>query len=338
MSTAASGLPVLVFDEASIPAEHQFEVFHDTTAPLFDTRPLSSAASTYAGAIDYLVDDLVVSRLRYGAQVLRRGPDHTPVAGDCLAVQLYYRGGLRGRIGDDATLELDPQHVAIVDLAYPFTCWTADSEVIWVTIPRARLAEVLPSRRVGVVKLHRGSPRGRTLTAAVEHLWADVVTAPASQAGVLAAGIVDAVRAVLRPGDFEPDGRSLALAMKDYIAANLADLALGPESLRATFYCSRSTLYRLFQADGGIAAYIRDQRLLRCFDELTRPSAATTAIWSIATRWGFENPSHFNRLFKVKFGLPPSVVAQPAEAAIPGSTSRLALAQIADFHTWAEAL
>ena len=91
------GFPVLVFDEASIPVEYQFEVFHDTTAPLFDTRPLSRAASTHAGAIDYLVDDLVVSRLRYGAQVLRRRPDHTSVAGDCLAVQLYYRGGLRGR-------------------------------------------------------------------------------------------------------------------------------------------------------------------------------------------------------------------------------------------------
>jgi AraC-like DNA-binding protein len=172
----------------------------------------------------------------------------------------------------------------------------------------------------------------------VEHLWADVVTAPASQAGVLAAGIVDAVRAVLRPGDFEPDGHSLALAMKDHIAANLNDLTLGPDSLRATFYCSRSTVYRMFEADGGIAAYIRDQRLLRCFDELTRPSAATTAVSSIATHWGFENPSHFNRLFKAKFGLPPSAVAQPGEASIPGSTSRLALAQIADFHTWAEAL
>jgi AraC-like DNA-binding protein len=338
VSAVPSGLPVLVFDEASIPAEYQFEVFHDTTAPLFDTRPLRPVASVHASAIDYRVDDLLVSRLRYGPQLLRRTPRHTAVAGDCVAVQLYFRGGLRGRIGKDITLDLDPRHIAIVDLACPFASWTDDSEVIWVTIPRAHFATVLPSRRVGVVRFHRQSPRGRTLTAAVEHLWADVVTAPASHAGVLAAGIIDAVRAVLRPGDFEPDGRSLALAIKDHIAANLDDLTLGPESLRATFYCSRSTIYRLFQADGGIAAYIREHRLLRCFDELAKPLGADATVGRIATRWGFENPSHFNRLFKAKFGLRPSALARSAGAAAVPAASRRALAQIAEFHAWAGSL
>ena len=255
-----------MFDEASIPAEYQFDVFHETTAPVFDTRPLSRSVPIHAGAVDYLVDGLVVSRLRYGPQLLRRLVRHTRVAGDCVAVQLYDRGGLRGRIGDDTTLDLDADHVAVVDLAHPFVCWTGDSDVLWVTIPRARLGAGLWPKGAAVVNFHRRSPRGRVLTAAVEHLWTEVVRAPASAGELLAAGIVGAVRSVLRPGDFAPDDSSLALAVKDHIAAHLADLELGADSLRTTFYCSRSALYRLFEANGGVTAYIRDQRLLRCFD------------------------------------------------------------------------
>ncbi len=235
MSAVGTGLPVLAFDEASIPAEHQFEVFHDTTAPLFDTRLLADGAPIHAGATDYLVDDIIVSRLRYGPQAFRRAPRHTAVAGDCLAVQLYYRGGLRGRLGDETTLDVDPHHVAILDLAHPFTCWSDDSDVIWVTIPRARLGTEMPSGRIGIVTFHRQSPRGRILTAAVEHLWADVVTVPPACASALAARVIDAVAAVLRPGDFAPDDGSLSLAVKDHVTANLTDFSLGADALRGDF-------------------------------------------------------------------------------------------------------
>jgi AraC-like DNA-binding protein len=237
------------------------------------------------------------------------------------------------------TLDLNDSHVALLDLRHAFAGWTGDSDVVWVTIPWDRLRPFSWPRNVAVVNLHRRSPRGRVLTAAVEHLWAEVVAAPASRAHELATGIIDTVRAVLRPGDFAPDDRGLTLAMKDHIAANLPDLALGPDSLRATFFCSRSALYRLFRADGGVAAYIRNQRLLRCFDELTQPAAANTSITTIATRWGFENPSHFNRLFKATFGLSPSLVVPEAhdDASRRVSTTG-ASDQIAQFHRWAAAL
>ena len=264
------GLPVLVFDDTTIPREHQFEVFHQTTAPIFDTWPLGGAASTHATATDYLVEDLVVSRLSYGPQVLRRTIHHT--TGDCVGVLLFQRGGLRGRIGDDTTLDIDVDHVAVVDLGRAFTGWSDDTDVTWLAVPRAYLDPTTPLPSGGVATFHRRSPRGRLLVAAVEHLWADVATAGADEARDLAWGMVEAVRSVLRVGDFAPDGRSLLLALKDHMASNLADHSLGPASLQSACYCSRSTVYRLFQPEGGIADYIRDQRLLRCFDELTHPT------------------------------------------------------------------
>ena len=74
------------------------------------------------------------------------------------------------------------------------------------------------------------------------------------------------------------------------------------------FFCSCATLYRLFEGDGGVAKYIRDARLRACMHDLALPSTNRKHIALIATRWGFENPSHFNRLFKHSFGIVPSAV------------------------------
>ena len=42
--------------------------------------------------------------------------------------------------------------------------------------------------------------------------------------------------------------------------------------------------------------------------DLALPSTTRKHVGLIATRWGFENPSHFNRLFKQSFGVVPSAV------------------------------
>jgi AraC-like DNA-binding protein len=66
--------------------------------------------------------------------------------------------------------------------------------------------------------------------------------------------------------------------------------------------------------------YIRTQRLHRCLDELTRPANLPLKVSEIGTRWGFENPSHFNRLCKAEFGVPPSVVRSRRRVQTLGSS------------------
>lgn len=310
MVSVPDELPSLTLDDASVPLEHQFEVFRAATAPLFDARPILAALDTPAQARDYLVDGLIVSRLRYGRMILRRTGRHLDVAGDTVSVLLPARGGLRGSIGDGSSLELDPAHVVIFDFARPFACCCDDTEMIWVMVPRARLGRSSWPQRTPVVRFHRTSPRGRVLAAAIEHLWDEVGRASASRGPELAAGVVDAIGAVLRPGDFAPDDASLERAIKDYVAENLDDLTLDHRALQVEFFCSRSALYRVFRSEEGVDRYIRKQRLIRCFDELASRSAATRPVASVATRWGFENPSHFNRVFKATFGVPPSSVVE----------------------------
>lgn len=88
------------------------------------------------------------------------------------------------------------------------------------------------------------------------------------------------------------------------ISRKLADPDLTPERVCAELGVSRSRLYRLFEALGGISAYIRRQRLLKTRDALSDVSD-TRAIGSIAEEWGFVDASAFSRKFKQEFGISP---------------------------------
>jgi AraC-like DNA-binding protein len=170
----------------------------------------------------------------------------------------------------------------------------------------------------------------------VAALWRQLDHARADEADELAGRIAETVNTILADDEFTPTDRDLAVAMRDFVKVNLGDLDLDVDTLRATFHCSRATVYRLLEPQGGVAAYIREQRLLRCFDELTRPAKLPRSISEVATRWGFENPSHFNRLFRAKFGLAPSGLSGPGRnRPRPTSHPSAIAAGIRQLHSWA---
>lgn len=84
----------------------------------------------------------------------------------------------------------------------------------------------------------------------------------------------------------------------------LMDRNLAPEALCATLGVSRSRLYRIFEPLGGVASYIRKQRLLRTRDALS-DIADTRSISRIAEQWGFVDASAYSRTFRHEFGISP---------------------------------
>ncbi|RKP49662.1 helix-turn-helix domain-containing protein [Pararobbsia silviterrae] len=92
--------------------------------------------------------------------------------------------------------------------------------------------------------------------------------------------------------------------IKRYIAANLHDTALSPAQVLQAFpRLPRATLYRLFESEGGLAAYIRHCRLWAAAMELIE--LPTTSIADIAYGLGFGSASNFSRAFKHSYGLSP---------------------------------
>ncbi len=275
--------------------------------PLFRASPLGEAGSAPARESRFVVDDLLVSHLVHGPRGLRRSRRQVAADGvDDIAVQVHLDGCWLGH-ADDASALGDPDHITVLDLGRPSAAVTTAVDALWVVVPRHRLQGAFRTGP-GVRRLDVGTPRGRLLRSCVDDVWARRRQARLDGADRAARDLVAALRLALGAEEREPVTDALGAAVKSHVLADLEDLALDPASLTETFHCSRATLYRLFREDGGVLAYMRDRRLDRCLDELLDPGLADAPVGETATRWGFESPSHFHRLFTARFGVTPSAV------------------------------
>lgn len=160
---------------------------------------------------------------------------------------------------------------------------------------------------------------GRTLDGSLplERLILDHVTTLSQTIGSLNAPEADdairaasrlVVAAFARQARLSGDARAAARAatfgqIRRYIQAHLTDDELSPESVLAAFAFPRPTLYRLFQHEGGVNAYIRQQRLRRAADDLIR--YPHLAVVEIAYGLGFKSASDFTRAFRRTFDMAP---------------------------------
>jgi AraC-like DNA-binding protein len=100
--------------------------------------------------------------------------------------------------------------------------------------------------------------------------------------------------------------------IRRFIDTHLASPALETDMLAGNFGLSRAALYRLFEPVGGVAAYIRRERLRRVFRDITAPEHANVRLAGLARRWGFKDGSTFNRAFRLSFGISPGAARAAA--------------------------
>ncbi|MBB3226350.1 AraC-like DNA-binding protein [Luteibacter sp. Sphag1AF] len=92
--------------------------------------------------------------------------------------------------------------------------------------------------------------------------------------------------------------------IKHYIHGNLHRRDLTPDNVLSMFPLARPTLYRMFEHEGGLHAYIRNSRLRQAADELAQ--TAPVPIAQIASRLGFRYASDFTRAFRRAYGMAPA--------------------------------
>jgi AraC-like DNA-binding protein len=109
----------------------------------------------------------------------------------------------------------------------------------------------------------------------------------------------------LDPEAGRPDSEPLLEAILRYIDDHLGDADLRPARIAAAHNISVRTLYLLFVEVGSpVSAYIRQRRLSRSYHDVLQGDGESMGV--IARRWGFANAAQFSRLFRERYGIPPS--------------------------------
>lgn len=112
------------------------------------------------------------------------------------------------------------------------------------------------------------------------------------------------------------------LSIRNFIQRDLGNTDLGVDLITERFGLSRATLYRLFEADGGVINYIRDRRLMGAMRLLTRADGSSRPrVSAVAYAMGFSDEKTFSRAFKRRFGfLPREASSDDIAAARTGPT------------------
>jgi AraC-like DNA-binding protein len=261
--------------------------------------------------VESLVSDLEYDRTP--AHIARGGLDHYQIA-LCVEGELWFSSGRR-------EVTARPGDICLFDMAQPSRTVQRSSsgtnQLTAIILQRSMLAPrlahpdsatatLLPAHHLHARLLanhfaaltQTAEPQSDGLEATIEAI-ADIVAAAAGPAGS-AEGV-------------ERAERHLYLTMiKRHIAGHLTD-ALTAGELCRQFQISRASLYRLFEADGGLAHYIREQRLNLALRLLISPAAQDRRLIDLAVDLHFSSDSTFIRAFRRKFGLTPGELRELAD-------------------------
>lgn len=91
----------------------------------------------------------------------------------------------------------------------------------------------------------------------------------------------------------------------EYIDQHLTDSLLSPKTIMQHFRLSHSHLYRIFEADKGVAHLIRNKRLDFAYRMILRRQGLKLSLKELAYKSGFSNRSQFSRFFQERFDINP---------------------------------
>jgi len=310
---------------ADIPGRgpHALNQLRAMTADICDVIPLTAEDDFHVTSVTTMTGNALLVDTRATDQEYDRTPAHVARgAMDHFQITLCVEGGMQFSSGR-REVTLRPGDIVLIDMAQPnrtvLRAGSGRTRLMVIILQRAMLAPrlahpdsatatLLPSDHphARLLASHYAAlglppePEAGSTEATIEAI-ADIVAAAAGGTADIAAGV-------------ERAERHLYLAMiKRHIAQNLETDALSVEELCRHFQISRATLYRLFEADGGLAHYVREQRLNLAFRGLLSPATQDDRLIDLAVDMRFSSDSTFIRAFRRKFGVTPGELREMAE-------------------------
>ncbi len=231
-----------------------------------------------------------------------------------------------------------PEMAEIRSLGRAFRGRTTGSEKMEIYFPRDAFVEsntILDARNNSVLSGNSAHLLVGYLNS-VEHRLSNLATEDLPR---IAQAVREMLIACLSPGgDNEPANEekanpALMERARRYVQSNLSASEL-PDAMCRALGVSRTRLYQLFEASGGVSHYIQRTRLLTAHAALSDP-ADRRRIVDIAEAVGFTSAANFSRAFSSEFGYSPrearSLVRQP-------ESGHASSAGQASFEGWLRAL
>ena len=266
-----------------------------------DGFPADQAAWNLGGMIIVQQTIPAHSFVRSAARLRKSAIDHWYLS--CL------RSGRTWTEVDGHVAEAQSGCVELRSLGHPFRGRSTEIESVCIYLPRERFTRVnakLDARNNSMLTgnfadlltdfINRTVERLRVLTAE------DLPRVVQATSDLIVAGLTAGTKSELAPSQLS----SLALMerARRYIQTNLNTIDLAPDGISRDLGVSRTRLYQLFEASGGVLAYVQKRRLIASHQALGDPADARR-IAEIAGSCGFSSAASFTRAFTREFGYSP---------------------------------
>jgi AraC-like DNA-binding protein len=314
------------FSTAELPPHRRIEYWNDLTGDAFTplvTDPVDRRA--FAGRLTRTqVGEIRLAEARSEPAIVRHSRQHVARTRDASFMLCLQLDGVsvNRQQGREAVLRYGDFH--LLDSSRPYeVSFQQFNRMLVLSVPHPELARRMPNPEsvVGIAMSGRSGVSG-LLSSLLCNFWQqrrtgdETFLSPRFSEAIL--DLVASAYACITAA--APEGSSIAIARREqirsYIETHLHDPGLTPGTVAAAVHLSPRRLHQLFEADGEtVGAYILRRRLEECARAMSDAAQRSRTVTEIAFLHGFNNASHFGRVFRERYQTTPSDYRRRSTAA-----------------------
>lgn len=284
------------------------EFMRAKTSVMYDMTPIQSPdASGIYKSKNWYFDQCMITQSENDPMVVGRSKAQAEAGAGLVFFHRYLRGGVRGVAGM-TNIDREPGQMYLFDQASMVSCIQLKVKAQGIYFPKSLLG-YHPDKHAPIVRFSEYGAIGVLLFQQF-----DLLMQRLNQSDTVDKAHFENLKATIKivlgtdnqHGDVRRRARNaMAGLIREHIEQHLDQSDLTTSKLLNTFGVSRASLFRMFEADGGVRHFVQKRRLYRAVLDLARNAGSRGAVTAAADRWGFSSGSNFNRAVKQTFGVAP---------------------------------